>query len=200
MYRGDYSRIHVANYDVNLVGQFNVPIQSYTCCMKPQPHTPTDAQRTPPQFQVRIEISRGSFVKRGTNGQLDFFSPLPCPFNYGSIESHIGLEGDLLDAVVLGRRLPRGTTATVSAFGAIGMTDRGMYDDKIICSHYPLSRWQKAMILAFFNLYAKCKWLLNLTRGRPGRNACEGWGDAEAAVARARPRDAVNWTGPTVPL
>ncbi len=172
--------------------------EGYTCGMQRQPPTPTDVHQSPPQFEVKIEISRGSFLKRGTKGQLDFVSPLPCPFNYGSIESHIGMEGDLLDAVVLGRRLPRGTTATVRAYGAIGLTDRGMYDDKLICSQYPLNRWQKTMVLAFFNVYAKCKWLLNVTRGRPGRNACEGWGDAESAIARAQPREGANWAGPTV--
>ena len=54
-----------------------------------------------------IEIPRGSFLKRGSTGRLDFLSPVPCPFNYGSVESLIGLEGDLLDAVVLGPRLSR---------------------------------------------------------------------------------------------
>ena len=62
----------------------------------------------PPELEVTIELPRGSFLKRGSTGQLDFVSPLPCPFNYGSVERLIGLEGDLLDAVVLGPRLPRG--------------------------------------------------------------------------------------------
>jgi len=35
-------------------------------------------------------------------------SPLPCPFNYGSVPQFVGLEGDLLDAVVLGPRFPLG--------------------------------------------------------------------------------------------
>jgi hypothetical protein len=34
-----------------------------------------------PQFEVVIEISRGSFLKRGWDGTVDFVSPFPCPFN-----------------------------------------------------------------------------------------------------------------------
>ena len=61
-----------------------------------------------PLIEVIIEIPRGGFLKRGSTGELDFISPFPCPFNYGSIPAFIGLDGDLLDAVVLGPRLPRG--------------------------------------------------------------------------------------------
>lgn len=147
-----------------------------------------------------IEIPRGSFLKRGSTGRLDFVSPLPCPFNYGSVETHIGLEGDLLDAVVLGRRLARGTRVTVSARGAVGLTDRGMYDDKLICSQRPIGDWHKGLVVAFFHFYAVCKHLLNLVRGRPGRNGCEGWGSANAAIARALPRASRDWKGPEVPF
>ncbi len=140
----------------------------------------------------------GSFLKRGSSGRVDFVSPIPCPFNYGSVESLLGLEGDLLDAVVLGPRLSRGSRVTVQAFGAIGLTDRGLYDDKLICSRRPLSRRQRLMVLNFFRLYAKCKWLLNRVRGQAGRNACEGWGDALSALARARRFDRGTWKGPTV--
>ena len=60
-----------------------------------------------PKIKAVIEIPRGSFLKRGWNGSIDFVSPFPCPFNYGSIPDYIGGEGDLLDAVVLGPRIPR---------------------------------------------------------------------------------------------
>lgn len=151
-----------------------------------------------PEFEVTIEIPRGSFLKRGSTEQIDFVSPLPCPFNYGAIESLLGMEGDLLDAVVLGPRRRRGSRGLFTVYGAIGLTDRGMYDDKLICSDRPLNEWQRRGVLAFFRLYARCKWLLNLVRGQPGRNACEGWCDVEAAIARARPRDHTTWKGPTV--
>ncbi|MGB5467917.1 MAG: inorganic diphosphatase [Sedimenticolaceae bacterium] len=158
------------------------------------------SSQPPPEVEVVIEVPRGSFLKRGSTGRLDFVSPIPCPFNYGSVQTLVGLEGDLLDAVVLGRRLPRGARVTVSAFGAVGLTDRGMYDDKLICSRQAIGGMRRRLVLAFFAFYAKCKWLLNKARGRAGRNACEGWGDARAAIARARPRDQVDWRGPTVPF
>jgi inorganic pyrophosphatase len=141
-----------------------------------------------PEVEVVIEIPRGSFLKRGSTGHVDFVSPLPCPFNYGSVPQLVGLEGDLLDAVVLGPRLPLGARARVTAWGAVTLTDRGMTDDKLICSHRPLSDRERRMVLRFFRFYAKCKGLLNFLRRRPGRNACEGWRDAESALARARPR------------
>lgn len=44
-----------------------------------------DAPPEPPEVEVVIEIPRGSFLKRGSTGHIDFISPLPCPFNYGSL-------------------------------------------------------------------------------------------------------------------
>jgi inorganic pyrophosphatase len=158
----------------------------------------TDATSTePPEVEVVIEIPRGSFLKRGSTGNVDFISPLPCPFNYGSVPGLIGLEGDLLDAVVLGPRLPLGARVRVKAWAAVVLTDRGMTDDKLICAAQPLNPSERRSVLRFFRFYAKCKGLLNLWRRRPGRNACDGWCGAEQALARARPRDAT-WQGPPV--
>jgi len=167
--------------------------------MKDAPRGPEDS-RSPnevPEVQVLIEVPRGSFLKRGSTGQIDFVSPLPCPFNYGSVPTHIGLEGDLLDAVVLGPRLPLGTVLRVRAWGAVTLTDRGMSDDKLICSSTPLRPEERQRVLRFFDFYARCKGLLNFWRGRPGRNACDGWIDASAALARAYPRGQ-DWGGPPV--
>jgi len=151
----------------------------------------------PLEVRVRIEVPRGSFLKRGSTGRVDFVSPLPCPFNYGSVPTHVGLEGDLLDAVVLGPRIAAGTVLRTFAWGAVTLTDRGMCDDKLICSALPLRPRQCRAVLRFFRFYARCKGLLNLWRRRPGRNACDGWIAAELAIARARPRDA-GWSGPPV--
>jgi len=79
-----------------------------------------------PALEVVIEVPRGSFVKRGSSGSVDFISPLPCPFNYGAVPTLLGLEGDLLDAVVLGKRIAYGTGLRVIAYGAVTLTDRGM--------------------------------------------------------------------------
>ena len=158
-----------------------------------------DGERWPPgsEVDVVIEVPRGSFIKRGSTGRVDFISPLPCPFNYGSVPAYIGLEGDLLDAVVLGPRLPLGAHVRVKAWGAVILTDRGMTDDKLICSEHRVNAAERRMVLKFFRLYAKCKGLLNLWRRRPGRNACDGWCDVTHALARARPRDE-SWRGSPV--
>jgi len=151
----------------------------------------------PPNVEVVIEIPRGSFLKRGSTGHIDFISPLPCPFNYGSVPSHLGMEGDLLDAVVLGPRLALGTRVRIKVWDAVTLTDRGMSDDKLICSDQAPSLSQRRDVLRFFHFYAKCKGLLNIWRRRPGRNACEGWCGADQARARARLRDDA-WHGPPV--
>ena len=162
-------------------------------------HTPParDAAPEPPTVEVVIEVPRGSFLKRGFSGHIDFVSPLPCPFNYGAVPDYLGLEGDLLDALVLGPRLPLGTRIRVRAWGAVTLIDRGMADDKLVCSPHPLTSAEKQYVLRFFRFYATCKGLLNFLRGRPGRNACEGWRTAEEAIARARPRQDT-WIGPPI--
>ena len=159
------------------------------------PHADPETPSGPPVVEVVIEVPRGSFLKRGSTGSVDFISPLPCPFNYGSVPNYVGLEGDLLDAVVLGPRLPYGTRIRVKAWGAVTMTDRGMTDDKLICSDHSPGLPQRRRVIQFFHFYARCKGLLNIWRSRPGPNACEGWCEAAQALARARPRDGA-WRGP----
>ncbi len=152
------------------------------------------------EVEVVIEVPRGSFLKRGSTGRIDFVSPLPCPYNYGAVPTLLGLEGDLLDALVLGPRLRLGTRLRVRAWGAVTLTDRGMSDDKLVCSDRPPSAAECDEVLRFFRFYARCKALLNLWRRRPGRNACEGWCEAAQALARARPL-AGPWNGqPQVPF
>ena len=151
------------------------------------------------QIEVVIEVPRGSFLKRGASGALDFISPIPCPFNYGSVHAYVGLDGDLLDALVLGPRLARGARVRVTAFGAIGLTDRSLYDDKLVCSQHPITERHRRRVVRFFHFYAQCKRLLNFVRGRPGLHRCNGWGDAGVAISRARIRDQT-WHGPTVPF
>jgi len=150
-----------------------------------------------PELDIVIEVPRGSFLKRGSTGHVDFISPLPCPFNYGSVPAYVGLEGDLRDALVLGPRLRLGTRVRARAWGAVILTDRGMSDDKLVCSDHPVSLVERRNVLRFFHFYAKCKGLLNAWRCRPGRNACEGWCEAAQALARAQPRDDA-WHGPRV--
>jgi inorganic pyrophosphatase len=143
-------------------------------------------------------VPKGSFLKRGSSGHVDFVSPLPCPFNYGAVPTHLGLEGDLLDALVLGPRLRLGARLRLPAWGAVTLIDRGMSDDKLVCSEREPSAADIEGVLRFFRFYARCKGLLNLWRRRPGRNACAGWRSASSAMARARPLGP-GWSGPIVP-
>jgi len=152
-----------------------------------------------PALEVVIEVPRGGFVKRGSSGSIDFISRLPCPFNYGAVPTLLGLEGDLLDAVVLGKRIAYGTRLRVVAWGAVTLTDRGMSDDKLICSDHTPSDQECGEVLRFFHFYAKCKAILNVWRRRPGRNGCDGWCDADRALARARPIPD-SWAGAPVPF
>lgn len=144
-----------------------------------------------------IEVPRFSFLKRGSTGTLDFVSPLPCPFNYGSVPMYVGLEGDLLDAVVLGPRLAFGSRVWMRPWGAVVLTDRGMTDHKLVFAREAPSARQRRNVLRFFHFYARCKALLNALRRRPGRNGCDGWIEARAALACARPREA-SWSGSPV--
>ena len=150
-----------------------------------------------PEVDVVIEVPKRSFLKRGSTGHIDFISPLPCPFNYGSVPKYLGLEGDLLDAVVLGPRLPLGASLRVKVWGAVVLVDRGMTDDKLICSAAAISLQERQQVLRFFAFYARCKWMLNVARRQPGRSACDGWSDAWQALGRAQPRDDA-WRGPLV--
>ena len=141
----------------------------------------------PPSVEVVIEIPRGSFLKRGSGGQVDFVSPVPCLYNYGSIRQYIGGDGDFLDAIVLGPRLSVGSKVQVRAYGAVGLSERCMYDDKLVCATNPISARDRRNVLLFLRCYARFKGLLNTPRGKGGEAHCEGWGDASAAIARATP-------------
>jgi len=159
--------------------------------------TRAETETSAPEVEVLIEVPRGSHLKRDSAGRVSFVSPLPCPYNYGCVPTHVGLEGDLLDALVLGPRLALGTRVRLKAWGAITLTDRGLSDDKLVCSALRPSEAECERVLRFFRFYARCKGLMNFVRRRPGRNACDGWTTAAHALARARPRDA-NWLGASI--
>lgn len=146
----------------------------------------TKPSENSPVLEVIIEVPRGSFLKRGSTGKLDFISPLPCPFNYGSVPALMGLDGDFLDAVVLGSRLVVGQQIKVPVLGAIRMMDSGVYDDKLICGFAPMPPWKKTLILWYFKFYALAKYILNLAKGRTGKNCCEGWHDVRNALSMAK--------------
>ena len=160
----------------------------------------TETASSAVQLDVVIEIARWSFLKRGSSGQLDFVSPFPCPFNYGSVHEFIGGDGDYLDAIVLGPRLARGARVRVHVHGAIGLTDRDMYDDKLVCSRQPLRWWDRRLALLFMHSYGCLKRVLNFCRRRRGRTVCEGWKEAQGAFERARRYEKATIPRPAVPF
>ena len=125
--------------------------------MRTAARSPEQWNRDPPQpgVEVVIEVPRFGFVKRGSSGHIDFIAPLPFPFNYGAVPGLLGLEGDLLDAQALGPRLRLGTRLHVTAWSAVTLTDRGMSDDKLICSLHRPSRSEIDAVLRFFGFYAR---------------------------------------------
>jgi inorganic pyrophosphatase len=124
---------------------------------------------------VVVEYPRWSMIKRRSDGSLDFVAPLPCPYNYGSIFGRRSGDGDLLDAVVLGPRLPLGATRTLVAVGVIGFLDLGVHDPKVICSEGTITPGQRTGLELFFRAYATFKRGLAAARRQPGATRYLGW-------------------------
>lgn len=126
--------------------------------------------------EVVIEYPRWSAVKRRSDGSVDFVSPLPCPYNYGHVPGVLSGDGDPLDAVVLGARLPAGTRVQVQVVGVIGFVDAGLADPKVICSRSgALTGAQRRGLERFFTVYALGKRGLAALRGIRGETRFSGW-------------------------
>lgn len=120
----------------------------------------------PERVRVRIEVPRGSFVKRGDHG-VEFVSPLPCPFNYGSVPDTRAPDGDPLDALVLGARLALGAEVDATVHAVVRFRDDGAVDDKLVCGAAPSDAALRA-VAGFFRLYAVARRWMNRARGRHG--------------------------------
>ena len=120
---------------------------------------------SPSTCPVFIEIPRGSFLKmeqhRG-NWQIRFLSPLPCPFNYGTLPDTVGADGEEEDAILLGPRKARGLYTEGSLLGYVRFVDQGEQDDKALVSEHPIRRRERLLLVAFFQLYARVKALARL--------------------------------------
>ena len=125
---------------------------------------------------VRIEVPRWSFVKRKADGRVDLVSPLPCPYNYGSVIGSLAPDGDPLDALVLGPRLAFGVTVETRAWAVMGFVDDGVADPKLVCAAEVPTLAQRAGVARFFVAYAGFKRAVALLRGR-GRTETRriGW-------------------------
>jgi inorganic pyrophosphatase len=137
--------------------------------------------------EVVVEVPRWGFVKRSGKGRVEFVSPFPCPFNYGSVPALAGRDGDPVDAAVLGARLPRGMRVSTTVRGVVGFVDLGTRDDKLICAARPLSRSARNAIVLFFRFYALCKRMCGAWRGQRGGTACRGWVASAAALPGEKP-------------
>jgi len=124
---------------------------------------------------VVVELPRGGVVKRRDDGTVDFVSPVPCPWNYGSVPDVPGGDGDPLDAVVLGPRLARGSRVRYPVRAVMGFVDAGAEDDKLVVSARPLRAGDRHALTAFFRLYAVAKRALHRVRGERGVTRCTGW-------------------------
>ena len=77
------------------------------------------------------------------------------------------------------------TLLTMRTYGVIGLTDRGFYDDKLICSNKTLPSSERFLILNFFRRYAVLKKLINFAHGRHIPTSREGWRDIDGVLSRA---------------
>lgn len=127
---------------------------------------------TPPEtIEVLVEVPRGSFLKRELrDGALavDYISPLPSPFNYGCVPDTLGDDGDPLDVVVLGPRLPALARVRLPVVGVVRFEDAGRQDDKIVVSADPPTVGQRRRLETFFRVYARARTVLNVTKGLRG--------------------------------
>lgn len=122
-----------------------------------------------------VEVPRFGFVKRNTQGRIDMLSPLPCPFNYGSVPGTTAGDGDPVDAVILGRRRDAGVRLDLPIRAAVDFIDAGQEDPKLILSEAPLTAFERWQVDAFFRVYAVIKRLVNAARGKGGPTAFRGY-------------------------
>lgn len=126
------------------------------------------------EVEVVIDSPRGSFVKWRDDGRVDFVSPVPSPYNYGSMPGTIGGDGDRLDAIVLGPRLARGARVRVPVRAVVHFVDGGAEDLKLVCSPHRLRRRERALIELFFRVYVPFKRALQVVRGGQGAIRFDG--------------------------
>lgn len=120
----------------------------------------------PERVDVIIDTPRFSPIKRRDDGSVEFVSPLPCPFNYGSVPDSIASDGDRIDGLVLGGRLPRGARVNLPVRGIVRFIDAGIDDPKWICAERPLCALDRMQLDAFFRIYALAKRARNRLRGQ----------------------------------
>ena len=118
------------------------------------------------QQTILIETPRWSFVKRNERGQIDYVSPVPSPFHYGSLIDLKGGDGDPMDALWFGET-PEGNQITGIVIGVIRFQDKGLVDDKwILTDGRALNHLELMALQQFFRGYAILKNLLEFVTSR----------------------------------
>ena len=118
------------------------------------------------QQTILIETSKGSFVKRNEHGQIDYVSPLPCPFHYGCLIGLDGGDGDPMDAIWFGQP-PLNDRVRGVVIGVVRFRDKGAVDDKwILTDGRALTRTEIWSLQNFFRGYARLKNLLEFVTDR----------------------------------
>jgi inorganic pyrophosphatase len=120
----------------------------------------------PRSVEISIEVPRGGFAKRRPDGSVDFVSPWPCPFAYGSVHARIAEDGDPEDALVIGVAPARGARVNFPVWGRVHFVDAGKVDDKWICGPHPPTAEEQVVIQRFFRVYAVAKRVINAVRGQ----------------------------------
>ncbi|MFM2163230.1 MAG: hypothetical protein RLZZ383_2742 [Pseudomonadota bacterium] len=119
---------------------------------------------------IEVEIARGGREKRHPDGTLDYVSPVPAPFAYGSIVGEWGGDGDPLDVVVVGFTPAAGTRHRLRLVGHVRARDRGMDDDKWVAAPTHFARWHdRWTVHLFFLVYPTARAWVDARKGRSGR-------------------------------
>ena len=128
-------------------------------------HQPADRPGSP-EIEAIVEQPRGSFIKRGADGRIEMLSPLPCPYNYGSIPGTKAEDGAPIDVIVLGPKLPKGTRVRLPLVAWVEFIDEGMRDYKLVLSSTALGRSEEQGLIRFFQVYTVVKRLVARLSGR----------------------------------
>lgn len=146
-------------------------------------------RRMRPTIDVIIDTPRCGFIKRHDDGTIDFISPLPSPFNYGSFPDTQSDDGDREDALVLGAQRRAGSRVTTVLWGRVKFIDAGKEDPKWVCGPHPPTRAERLLIDGFFGLYAVFKRLLNRLRKTPGETRYCGYEPLAIEGSPCHPND-----------
>lgn len=141
----------------------------------------------PEELEVVVEVPRGGFIKRTDSGSIDYVSPFPCPFNYGSVPDTRSGDGDRLDAIVLGPARPRGSRVRCCVVAIVRFTDAGQDDPKYVCVEHVATEQELLSVQRFFMRYSFLKGLLNWLRGKRGATRYAGLERLAAAHAMVKP-------------